>query len=179
MAQAQPTFFSRLSLAFATFWRIMSEPDYALKLAKKSRKRASKAQQPQPSKLETIRPDSALQLLALLQQEGRFIDFLREDVSTYSDQDIGAAARLVHQGCGRSLEGLMQIGPVNEEAEGSRVTVETGFDPSSIRLTGNVVGDPPFTGTLIHRGWRATDIRLPEIPPGRDLSIISAAEVEL
>lgn len=179
MAQAQLTFFSRLSLAFTTFWRIMSDSDYALKLNKKLRKRIAKTEKPEPSKLETVRPDSALQLLALLQQEGRFIDFLHEDISTYADQDVGAAARLVHQGCGRGLEGLMHIGPVNEETEGKRVIVEAGFDPSSIRLTGNVVGDPPFTGTLIHRGWRATDIRLPEIPPGRDLSIVSAAEVEL
>ena len=179
MAKAQPTFFSRLSLAFATFGRVLSDPDYARRLAGTPRKRRPKAKQPEPSRLETIRPDSALQLLATLQQEGRFIDFLQEDISGYSDQDVGAAARLVHQGCKRCLEAMMQIGPVNDELEGRRIAVAAGFDPAAIRLTGNVVGDPPFTGTVIHRGWRATDIRLPEIPPGRDLSILAAAEVEL
>jgi hypothetical protein len=124
-------------------------------------------------------PQSALQLLALLQQYGRLIDFLQEDITGFSDQEVGAAARLVHQGCRQTLEEYLAVRPVRDEPEGSRVTLRAGFDASMVRLTGNVVGEAPFTGTLIHRGWQATQVRLPQVAAGYDLKILTAAEVEL
>ena len=59
------------------------------------------------------------------------------------------------------------------------MTLEPGFDAAAIRPTGNVVGDPPFSGTLAHRGWRVTETRLPKLTGGHDPRIIAAAEVEL
>jgi hypothetical protein len=129
--------------------------------------------------LQDAPPDSALVLLGLLQKEGRFVDFLQEDITGYSDQEIGAAARVVHQGCQQVLEEYLSIAPVRDEAEGTRVTLSKGFDPAAVRPTGNVVGDPPFTGALVHRGWRAVDVRLPKVASSRDVSILAAAEVEL
>lgn len=132
-----------------------------------------------PVALEKAPPDSALLLLSLLQKEGRFIDFMQEDVGSYSDQEVGAAARVVHQGCGKVLNEYLHIAPVRAEAEGARVTLEPGFNPSEVRPTGQVVGEPPFTGSLVHRGWKATDIQLPQIASSHDLRILAAAEVEL
>jgi len=118
-------------------------------------------------------------LLSLLQKEGRFVDFLQEDVSGYSDQEVGAAARVVHEGCQRVLRDHLSIEPVRQEAEGSSVTLPKGFDPAAVRPTGNVIGEPPFTGSLVHRGWRAVEVRLPKVSSSRDVRILAAAEVEL
>jgi hypothetical protein len=129
--------------------------------------------------LRETTPDAALQLLAILQREGRFIDFLEEEVGTFGDAEIGAAARVVHEGCRRALREHIKLAPVRTDEEGSRVTLPRGFDASEIRLTGNVVGEPPFTGTLQHRGWKADEIRLPQLSEKHNVRVLSPAEVEL
>lgn len=129
--------------------------------------------------LRVATPDAALQLLALFQREARLIDFTQENLSAYSDADIGAAARVVHEGCSKVLREHFTIDAVRSEAEGSRVVLEAGFDASAVRLTGNVVGSAPFRGTLSHRGWRASEVRLPKLAEAHDASILAAAEVEL
>lgn len=124
-------------------------------------------------------PDAALQLLGLLQKEARFIDFVQESITGYSDADIGAAARVVHDGCSKVLRQHFELDSVRKEAEGSRVTLPKGFDAQLVRVTGNVVGEAPFTGTLVHRGWRVTATHLPKITEGHDVHVVAAAEVEL
>ena len=124
-------------------------------------------------------PDAALQLLSLFQREARLIDFTQENLSAYSDADIGAAARVVHEGCSKVLREHFTIEAVRSEAEGSRVVLEQGFDAAAVRLTGNVVGQAPFRGTLSHRGWRSTDVRLPKLAEAHDAAILAPAEVEL
>jgi hypothetical protein len=125
------------------------------------------------------RRSDAVQLLAVLQRDGRLVDFLREEIESFSDAQIGAAVRAVHAGCRQALEEHLVIEPVNGADEGTQVTVESGFDPSAIRLTGNVSGDPPFTGALRHRGWRAKEVQLPTDARGQDPEIIAPAEVEI
>jgi len=132
-----------------------------------------------PAQAAEITAGSALQLLALLQQEARFVDFLQENVAVYSDQEIGAAARVVHDGCVKVLHRHFDIKTIYEQSEGSSITLPQGFDASSTRLIGNVVGHAPFTGTLVHRGYRATRCELPHLTVGHDPHIIAAAEVEL
>lgn len=132
-----------------------------------------------PVAMKQAGSDAALQLLGLLQAEARFIDFIEEDVAAYADADIGAAARVVHQGCRKVLKEHFQLEPVRVEAEGSRVTLPKGFDASAVRLTGNIVGAAPFSGTLMHRGWRASAVTLPKVTEGHDLKILAPAEVEL
>ena len=122
---------------------------------------------------------AALQLLGLLQREARFIDFVEEDIASYSDADIGAASRVVHEGCRKVLREHFQIAPVRSETEGSRVTLATGFDAGAVRLTGNVVGQAPFTGTLGHRGWHVTEARLPQLTDDKAAAVLAQAEVEL
>ncbi len=124
-------------------------------------------------------PDAALQLLGLLQQEARFVDFTQENMGQYSDAEIGAVARVVQEGCRKILNQHFTLAAVRDEEEGKRVTLPKGYDAASIRITGNIVGQAPFTGTLVHRGWKAVETKLPKLTEGHDASIIAAAEVEL
>ena len=122
--------------------------------------------------------DAALRLLGVLQEEGRLVDFLEEDLSTYSDDQIGAAARGIHEGCRKALRERIAFTPVLRGAEGESVVVEAGFDPVAIRLTGSVNGAPPFRGVLRHAGWRAGEPKLPA-RAGHDPHVIAPAEVEI
>lgn len=124
-------------------------------------------------------PDAALQLLSLLQQEARFVDFTQEDLANFSDAEIGAVARVVQEGSKKALATYFSFEPVSTDDEESTITVAAGFNPAEYRLTGNVVGEAPFTGTLTHRGWQVTDSKLPRIAKGHNTSIIAPAEVEL
>ncbi|MGE0869659.1 MAG: DUF2760 domain-containing protein [Kofleriaceae bacterium] len=123
--------------------------------------------------------DGALALLALLQREGRLVDFLREPLDGFSDADIGAAARDVHRGCRKVLEQHLSFEPVMPGSEEAKVSVPKGFDPAEIRLIGEAKGEPPFSGTLRHHGWRVTDAKLPSLAEGIDRTVIAPAEVEL
>lgn len=129
--------------------------------------------------LKEATPDAALQLLGLLQQEARFIDFIEEDIQSFSDEEVGAAARIVHEGCHKVVHQHFELAPVRTENENSRVTIQKGFDPSSVRLTGNIVGKAPFKGTLVHRGWKITNIHLPKLSENHNVNVVAAAEVEL
>lgn len=122
---------------------------------------------------------AALQLLGLMQREARFVDFVQEDVASYSDAEIGAAARVVHAGCRKVLREHFTLAPVRSEAEGSRLTLAAGFDATAVRLTGNVVGQAPFTGTLGHRGWQVTEARLPQLTDDKAAAVLAQAELEL
>ena len=160
---------SRLRLA----WRILADP--------------SLAKQVETTMDFTIREKTddprhaagALQLLALFQREGRLLDFLQEDIDAHQDAEIGAAVRVVHTGCRRALREHIEIEPVRNEPEGGGIRLEAGFNPQEISIGGNLAGPPPFSGRLLHSGWRATGVRLPEITPGHDPHILAPAEVEL
>jgi len=126
-----------------------------------------------------VRRDPAVSLLALLQREGRLVDFLREDIAAYPDAQVGAAVRAIHASCRKVLDEHLALEPVRSEEEGARVLVERDFDASAVRLTGNVSGKPPFRGILRHRGWRTRRVELPADPLGQDPSIVAPAEVEI
>ena len=196
MTDSNPSFLGRISLAVGTFFSILGDGEFAagvLRLrnggaaaaattapAPTPAPAAAPAPAPQPTPtLKEASPDAALQLLGLLQRDARFIDFVEEDIKAYSDADIGAAARLVHDGCRTTLREHFTIRPVRDEAEGSRVTLAEGFDATSIRLTGNVVGKAPFNGSISHRGWRVDEVRLPKLTDSHNAKVIAPAEVEL
>ena len=122
----------------------------------------------------------AVQMLAILQRQGRLIDFLQEDLSMYDDAQIGAAVRTIHDGSRKALAEHVKLEPVFQEAEGSVVTVQAGFDSHAVRLAGDVVGEPPFRGALRHRGWRVARIELPAQAFGQDKGmVVAAAEIEV
>ncbi|RTL26099.1 MAG: DUF2760 domain-containing protein [Rhodocyclaceae bacterium] len=193
MSQTPLSFPRRIALACGSFLSILTDSGFAARVAG-LRDGADHAPQPAPVAPEApaapatpVAPvvlqraphEAAQQLLGLLQRDARLIDFVQEDIAAYSDADIGAAARVVHEGCRKVLNEHFRIEPVRKESEGSRVTLAEGFDAAAVRLTGNVVGSPPFTGSLSHRGWRVTESRLPSLADGHDTSIIAQAEVEL
>lgn len=123
--------------------------------------------------------DSALRLLAVLQQEARFVDFIQEDIAAYEDAQIGAAVREIHADCRKALAERVEIARVFSEAEGTELEIAAGFDPTTVRLTGNVRGEPPFKGTLQHCGWRVVRVALPKAAGESDTAILAPAEVEI
>ena len=131
------------------------------------------------STLKQTDQESALQLLAILQKEGRLIDFINEDVSAFSDDQVAAAARVVHAGVKKALQQHMSFDPVSETPEGNSINLPADFDKNAYRLTGNITGSGPYKGTLIHKGWKVADLSLPQLADGIDLFVVAAAEVEL
>lgn len=186
MTVSDPSFFARLSLAFVAFFRVLFNAPFAGRVARLDSGDVSPPAptpvappKPEAPKLRSAPTDSALQLLGLLQREGRLIDFVQEDVASFSDAEVGAAARVVHDSVRKALKGHLELERVRNEAEGSRVSVPKGFSASEVRLTGNVVGEAPFNGTLTHAGWRVTRFELPQLSEGNDLKVLAPAEVEL
>ena len=123
--------------------------------------------------------DGAIQMLSLLQRDGRLIDFLMEDLATYSDEQIGAAVRDVHGACRGVFTRYVTLEPILSGKEGGQTTVAADVDPAVVRLVGNVSGRPPFPGTLLHCGWKATRIELPPLGAHAGLRIVAQAEVEV
>ena len=202
MNSTPPSLMGRIALAVSSFFAIVGQPRFAADVAR-LRAEGGWPKPPPPAPAPTPAPapvaptpppppppppapvlqlaseTAALQLLGLLQREARFIDFVEEDIAAYSDADIGAASRVVHEGCRKVLREHFTLAPVRSESEGQRLTLPAGFDAAANRITGNVVGQAPFTGTLAHRGWRSADSRLPLLAPGHDATVLAQAEIEL
>lgn len=157
---------NRLVLAFKAFWKILTDPGVA--------DRVEPILSPSPVL------GSDLRLLAILQRDGRLVDFLQEEIDGYSDAQVGAAVRDIHRGCRKALQEYLTIEPVLVEPEEAEVTIAADFDPAEIRLSGNVSGMPPFRGVLRHHGWRVKAVQLPALPGARDQSaVLAPAEVEI
>ncbi len=127
--------------------------------------------------VQAVTSTGALQLLTLLQREGRFVDFVEQEITAFGDADIGAAARLVHEGCRRALHGHGRIVSVRSEAEGAALTLERAS--ADVKLVGNVAGSAPFRGVLRHRGWRVEELTLPRLIGAHDPTLVAPAELEL
>ncbi|WP_435010417.1 DUF2760 domain-containing protein [Tundrisphaera lichenicola] len=156
---------NRFLLGCQALWKIWTDPLFA--------SRAEGLFQKAPTG-----PD--LRVLAVLQRDGRLVDFLQEDIDPYTDAQIGAAVRDIHRGCRKALRDYVTVTPILPGEEESEVTIAPDFDPASIRLTGNVQGSPPFRGVLKHHGWRVEEVHLPALPGARDdSSVLAPAEVEI
>ena len=121
----------------------------------------------------------AVRLLTLLQSEARLLDFLLEDISQADEKQVGQAVKEIQRKAAKVLKDHLTLSVVMAGADGDRVTVAKGFDPSAVRVVGNVTGAPPFTGTLLHPGWRVKEVRLPALADGQDPFVVQPAEVEL
>jgi hypothetical protein len=188
VAEPDISFVTRLWFAWICFFRVLFDGAFATR-AWQAREPAAlppapevvpvlAAAQPKPV-AEAPSTTSALQMLALFQREGRLVDFLEQDIAGFGDGEIGAVARVVHEGCRKALHEHARLEPVRAEEEGKPVTLQAGFDPAEVKLSGNVQGAAPYTGTLRHRGWRAHDVKLPVPVAGHDPRVIAPAEVEL
>ena len=201
---SQISFGARVGLAFAAFFKIIFDGAFASRVRAVVSGAAPTAQSPSvPSVSASAVPEapaisapiaappaisapvaeasdrSALQLLGALQREGRFVDFLMQSIDEAGDSDLGAAARVVHGGCQKVVSGYFEVQAVWPGEEGGEVTIDEGFDPMRVQLTGNVIGEPPFTGVLQHPGWRVERSNLPLLAAGQDVSVLAPAEVEL
>ena len=167
---------TRLKLACAAFFTILFKGRLPLAL-QVTRPAAPAAAAAAPAITE--QPDGAIQMLALLQREGRLIDFLLEDLTAYSDAQIGVAVRDVHAGCRGVFTRYVTLEPILSGTEGEATTVPADVDPAAVRLVGTVTGRPPFPGTLLHCGWHATRIELPPLAARAGRRIVAPAEVEV
>ncbi len=176
-------FGARLWLSFILPWKVLFDGVFAAKVDAADGDAA-----PEPALAPAVQVEeqaaerdesAALQLLSILQREGRFVDFLQEDLSGASDADIGAAARVVHEGCRKGLKDYVEFEPIRTEDEGAKVELPEGFDAVRNRVTGNVSGEPPYSGTLAHHGWQASRFSLPSLSDAHDPMVIAPAEVEL
>ncbi|QDU62230.1 hypothetical protein Pan216_30970 [Planctomycetes bacterium Pan216] len=164
----------RLGLAFKAFFQTLTNADFADKVETLALPAPAEPKEEKP----TIQPE-LVGLLALFQREGRLIDFLKEDLGGFGDAQIGAAARSVHEGCRKALEEHISLEPILSESEGASVSVPAGFDPATIRVVGQVAGDPPFQGTLQHHGWKIAEGSGPVSLPKTDQLVVAPAEVEI
>jgi hypothetical protein len=182
----------RIWNAIRIFFLILFSRDVAEQVAELLARRAAGEAVPPPPKPETKpapkpspapRPagrSEAITLLATLQREARFVDFIKEPLNNYSDAQIGAAARDVHRDCGKVLDRLFALHPLATDEEGTAVEVPAGFDAGRYRLTGNVSGEPPFRGRLAHHGWEAAVCQLPAWSGNEAAArVVAPVEVEL
>ncbi len=177
----------RIALAFRAFFKALFDSQFATQLSPllqsgappKLSAPATESKPQQPVDKKPARSD-ALTLLAALQREARFVDMIQEPLGDYNDAQVGAAARDVLRDCQQVVDRLFGLAPLVEQPEGSEFQVPEGYDAGSVRLTGNVSGTPPYTGRLVHHGWRATRCEIPKWT-GSDASrlVVAPQEVEL
>lgn len=136
----------------------------------------TKALTPPPPPKPSAEP---LLLLTLMQREGRLLDFLLENVDGADNETLGAGVRTIHKECQKILKEHLDMEPILKGEEQADIEVPAGFDPSAVRLTGNVTGEPPFKGKLVHHGWRVTKIKIAKPAEGQDAFVVAPAEVEL
>ena len=136
--------------------------------------------QAEPARAAPPAPE-IVSFLAMLQEKGRLVDFLMDNINPYNDAQVGAAARVVHAGCKRALQEHFSIHPLRTEDEGSTVQVPVGYAPDEYRLVGKIAGQAPFSGVLVHRGWKTDMVTLPRLLPSApgQLPAIAPAEVEV
>lgn len=181
-------FLDRFFFAWTAFFRVLFDGSYAA--GAKALGSAAAPAAPAPVAVDVSVPvppspsaprdlNPALELLALLQEQGRFVDFLQEDITSASDADVGVAARVVHAGCRKALTDRLAIAPLRAEAEGAEIVVPAGFSAAEVKLTGALRGDAPFRGILRHRGWIAQTFTMPAPTAAHRSEILAAAEVEL
>jgi hypothetical protein len=163
----------RMGLAFRSMMRALRDSEFADKVEPLLTPAAPVAAQPPKFSGVPVR------LLALLQREGRLLDFLLEDVQGYPDAQVGAAVKDIHRKCQAAIKEHLVLEPVMPQSEGSSVEVPAGFDPSTVRVIGNVTGNPPYRGTLQHHGWRVKEVKLAAPPEGQDERVLMPAEVEV
>jgi hypothetical protein len=184
-------FWGRVAFAFRCFFSTLFRGDIPDDIAQKRARTAGPAPHvppaaaPSVSRLKEVeRPhaeafDRAVQMLALLQRDGRLIDFLAENISAYPDAQLGAAVRTIHETCRQVLDLYVKLEPILNSEEDQPVTVHAGFDPAAIKLIGKVVGKPPMRGVLRHKGWRVKEVNLPPLLEGAGRMVVAPAEVEL
>jgi hypothetical protein len=155
-------------------------------------RRKAHATAPQPAAAEALKPAPAasrqdqaraeiITMLGIFQEKGRLVDFLMEDITPYTDEQVGSVVRSVHQGCKAALAEHFTLEPVAAQPEGSEITVPAGPAASDFRLMGNLAGSAPFSGKLVHKGWRVQAVKLPRVLNQEEsrIPLLAPAQVEV
>jgi hypothetical protein len=169
----------KISMAFRCFFALLMHGQISPELMSElglMRKRDEKPMPPPPPIVKVS--DGALQLLGILQRDGRLLDFLLEDIAPYSDEQVGSAARSMQGPCREALNRYLTITPVIDGVEGTFVQAPSK-DPAAVKFLGNVPAKIPSGGLLRHRGWAVTDTRLPVLAPKQNVSVLAPAELEV
>jgi hypothetical protein len=178
---------TRVLLAFRCFFNILFQgrlSDAALGALGLSRRAGApatsvKAAAPAAAAAPSVKAsDGALQMLSIMQRDSRLLDFLMEDLTSYSDDQIGAAVRELHDQCRDSVSRYVTLQPVIDGVEGTFAQAPSK-DPGIVKFVGNVPATPPAGGTLRHKGWRAAKVDLPALPTKQDATILAPAEIEI
>lgn len=160
----------RLWLAFKAFFKALSHPkEMQIFLSEKKEEKS----------VESPLENTHLRLLGMLQSSSRLIDFFKEEISSFSDAQVGAAVRQIHAAASKNLEEVVTIRPLLEENEGAAIMIHKGYNPSEYKVTGNVRGEPPFKGIVRHRGWKAHKISLPKQVGVINREVLAPAEIEV
>ena len=173
---------SRILLAFRCFFGLLFRGELSdsalgdLRLVKRGPAAPAKAAAPAAPAARTS--DGALQMLGILQRDSRLVDFLMEDIASYSDDQVGAAVRELHDQCRDSLTRYVALEPVIDGVEGTYAKAPAG-GANAVKFVGNVPAAPPPGGTLRHKGWRAAKVDLPALAPKQDAAIVAPAEIEI
>jgi hypothetical protein len=170
---------SRISFAFRSFFAILFGSSLPEDIAREFG--YTKPVPPPPPVILPTAKDGALQMLGILQRDARLIDFLMEDITSYSDDQVGAAVRSLHADCRTTLNRHVTLAPVIDSVEGTFQKIDSSKapDPNRIKLLGNIPASGKAAGgTLRHRGWTATAVSLPVIGK-QDVSVIAPAELEV
>jgi len=172
--------FVSIGLAFATVFMSFIRPKGA-PVSEPAKKPVEEASKPAAVETKGSAEQEVITLLARMQEKGRFIDFLMEDISDHDDKAVGTVARLVYQGCKEVVEEHFTIKSVESSEEGDKITVPKGYDANLYRLTGNLSGEAPFKGTLVHKGWKVTSAKLPKVisNDSDELPALAPAQVEI
>lgn len=170
---------SRISLAFKSFFAILFSDGLPEDVAKAFGYIKEPPKVPVPKPGPEIRPaDGAIQILSILQRDSRLIDFFMEDIAAYTDDQVGAAVRTLHDQSRQTLTRYLTLTPVIDGVEGTPIRI-TAPDPNAIKLLGNVPADAKKAtqGILRHKGWKVESVDLPKLT--NNLTVLAPAEIEI
>ncbi len=169
---------SRIVSAFKSFFVILFQGELPEDVAREFGYSKPQPVKPPPPPQATA-ADGALQILGILQRDGRLVDFLMEDLRAADDEQIGAVARSLQEQCHAALQRHVQLVPVIDGVENSFTKLATN-DPTTVKLLGNVPASGKAAGGVLrHKGWRAEKVDLPTIKPGPQTLIVAPAEIEI
>ena len=180
---------NRISAAFKCFFSILFSGELPadvarsfgyskMPVAKSATSSAPAAPTPAAPKPQAGPNDGAVQILAILQRDARMVDFLMEDISAYSDDQVGAAARDVHDQAREALQRYLKLAPVVDGVEGVYVKTDS-VAKGAFKLVGNVPPNGKAPGGLLrHKGWKADKVDLPAAAPAGGLLVPAEIEVE-
>jgi hypothetical protein len=172
---------NRISYAFRAFFSILFGGTLAADIAQAfGYSKAMPVKAPPPPKPQPGPSVGAVQILGILQRDARLVDFLMEDIVSYSDEQVGAAVRDVHAQARQALDRYMRLQPVIDGVEGTFTKTE-GVDAAALKFVGKVPPSGKAPGGLLrHKGWKAEKVDLPPAGSGSSANqVLAPAELEI